>query len=143
MTPFSVIRTWPQAPAVYVAGGTRYQDDATGFWAELGDRVKLGNRVTLGDDVTLGDRVTINESPVYLWPRGGQFPVYVSDADKRLVGIGCCVLEIGEWFNGTGAGLASEYAVEDTRVYEDGLRAVAMMMGWEVPARAAGTGGGT
>ena len=103
-------------------------DDVT-----IGDYVRLGGRVKLGNDVTIGDGVTINESPVYLWPRGGQFPVYVSDADKRLVGIGCCVLEIAEWFNGAGAYLASVYKMKDTRVYEDALRTVAMMMGWEVP----------
>lgn len=110
-----------------------------GDMALIGDRATIGSRANIKPWIKIGARAiihknaVIDESPVYVWPRGGDFPVYVSDPNKKLVGVGCSVLRIDKWFGREGAKVVADNAVPRTEKYEAALRAVAAMMGWEVP----------
>jgi len=101
--------------------------------ARLRANRNLGNGCKLGSDCNLGSDCKHPVSPLYLLPQSGTWPVYVSDPDKKLVGIGCEVHEIDWWLNGGAAEVRAKHNCENTAaIYDPALQAVAQLMGWNV-----------
>ena len=104
-----------------------------GNYAMIGEGAKIDSAATIGHHATISDGAKINESPLYLCPRGGHWPVYVSDPDKRLVGVGCEIHTIDFWLGEDGVEKVREkHDAQDTTAatYALALRYVAQAMGW-------------
>ncbi|MDE2218722.1 MAG: hypothetical protein KGJ58_04775, partial [Patescibacteria group bacterium] len=106
---------------VWVGDGARVGDDVwVGDGVRLGEGVVLGNGVRLGNGVTVGNGVWLSEktewqtSPLQI--QGSEHLIY--HAGPGMVGVGCQVLEIGEWRAGA-VTLAEEhgYSLEQVEEY--------------------------
>jgi len=117
------IQTWEKSNATYQRGLRYTASDGT--WIEIGNYCKIGN------ECKIGDYSKIEKTPLYLWPNGGNWPVYVSDAEKKMVGIGCEIHHIDWWLDGGAKKVREEHGMEGTSaIYDPALLAVQSLMGW-------------
>ena len=116
-----------------VGAGARVGELAhIGERAHIGDGAHIAYGVRLGDFARVCDGACVSHTPVYTWPQGGDWPVYVADQEKRLVGIGCEVHPIEFWINGGADKIREKRGVPETaETYDEALRYVARAMRWE------------
>ncbi len=142
------IQTWQKSDAKQI-GGTRYTNSAD-VWVEvgvgagieadaligahafIGAHARIGAHAFIGVDALIEAHARIESTPLYLHPAGGEWPIYVSDPEKRLVGIGCEVHAIDWWLDGGAGKIRKNHKCEETDlIYDPAIEAVAKLMGWE------------
>jgi NDP-sugar pyrophosphorylase family protein len=103
-----------------------------GAWASIGAWARIGAGARIGAWASIGAGANHPTSPLYLWPQSGPWPIYVSDVDKRLVGIGCEVHPIEWWLAGGADKVREKHNAQITAsIYDPALLAVAKLMGWD------------